>query len=246
MSNSNNENNSGNDQSKIIDKIKKLLNLSKSPNPNEAAVAMKMAISLMNKHKITQETIDENDIVINNVYCCVTNAFERMPKYETYFINSISHIFGVRVIYNYVGDKKAYSVYGYKERVDVASYVIEVIARKLKYLRKSFMKTTDFQWWYSKSDKTNAADLYCYGWVDGVVANVDEVFDMSEDENLALDRFTEKQWDDLESVYTRSTKRYINDEDFMGNGYEIGQKEQILNPITGAQRRTQSISYDGF
>ena len=38
------------EQKKYLEKIKKLLNLAKSPNPNEAAVALSRAQAMMRKH----------------------------------------------------------------------------------------------------------------------------------------------------------------------------------------------------
>lgn len=46
------------------DKIKKLLELSMSDNENEANIALKQAMSLMNKHNLTKEEVYGQKMII--------------------------------------------------------------------------------------------------------------------------------------------------------------------------------------
>jgi len=47
--------------SAVIEKIRKLLRLAKSPNPHEAAAAIAMAFEIARKHQVDMESIDLND-----------------------------------------------------------------------------------------------------------------------------------------------------------------------------------------
>ena len=48
---------------KYKDKIRKLLQLSMSDNENEAAIALKQAMSLMNKHNITEDEVHRQQMM---------------------------------------------------------------------------------------------------------------------------------------------------------------------------------------
>ena len=86
----------------MIEKIKKLLALSKSPNENEARVALLKAQEIMAKHHISErdldETEEENEIIMletNISYTSRTNSwvqfFEELWNHS-YYVETIGHI----------------------------------------------------------------------------------------------------------------------------------------------------------
>ena len=50
------------EREKVIEKIKLLLKLAESPNPNEAANAQALADSLIAKHEISPEEVKDNTV----------------------------------------------------------------------------------------------------------------------------------------------------------------------------------------
>jgi len=84
----------------IIAKIKKLLSLSKSNNPNESSVALKNAIKLSRRHDI-----DMNKIMGPDVFCDISEteilAKYRIYKWEHQLSSSLCKFFGCASLSGY-------------------------------------------------------------------------------------------------------------------------------------------------
>jgi hypothetical protein len=83
---------------KAIDKIKKLLALSKSPNESEAAVALAKAMKIASSEGIdidkANAAILNEDIEHENI----SKARLKIPKWEVLLGNGIAKLFGCRMI----------------------------------------------------------------------------------------------------------------------------------------------------
>ena len=117
------------EKEKIIDKIKKLLELSKNnPNKEEAILALTKARELMFKHDINIENIEKDD----------KNYFEKIVQLKKwknwiiFFVMYLNDAFGTFSLYNEY-TKRVY-FYGEKEKVLGVSEMFEFLFEVADYL----------------------------------------------------------------------------------------------------------------
>lgn len=117
------------EKEKIIDKIRKLLELSKNnPNKEEAILALTKARELMFKHNVDIENIKKDD----------TNYFEKIVQLKKwknwiiFFVMYLNDAFGTFSLYNEY-TKRVY-FYGEKEKVLGVSEIFEFLFEVADYL----------------------------------------------------------------------------------------------------------------
>ena len=117
------------EKEKIIDKIRKLLELSKNnPNKEEAILALTKARELMFKHNVDIENIKKDD----------TNYFEKIVQLKKwknwiiFFVMYLNDAFGTFSLYNQY-TKRVY-FYGEKEKVLGVSEIFEFLFEVADYL----------------------------------------------------------------------------------------------------------------
>lgn len=117
------------EKEKIIDKIRKLLELSKNnPNKEEAILALTKARELMFKHNVDIENIKKDD----------TNYFEKIVQLKKwknwiiFFVMYLNDAFGTFSLYNEY-TKRVY-FYGEKEKVIGVSEIFEFLFEVADYL----------------------------------------------------------------------------------------------------------------
>lgn len=120
----------------ILDRIKKLLALSHSSNPSEAAIALSRAQKLMQEHSISM-----NDVNLSEINELEVDAPPALRARNLMFAlgNIISRSFGTDHFFNTVNGKITTIVFiGPKDRVDVAVYNFTLLSRQLAVIKKEF------------------------------------------------------------------------------------------------------------
>lgn len=152
---------------KALNKIKKLLRLSKSDNPHEAALALERAKEVMEKYNLT-----EQDIVLSQVKEAVAKntTSQQPPNYLHSLAKLISGLFTCQLYYGYKFEgrnlKATVNFVGIEPNQEVACYAFDVLARKLTAARKDYIARLDKR--AKNKSKTARADAYCIGWVYGI------------------------------------------------------------------------------
>ncbi|WP_417880344.1 DUF2786 domain-containing protein [Vibrio sp.] len=185
---------------KILEKIKKLLRLSQSSNPNEAALALSRAQKLMKEHGIESnapELAGVNDFTIN-----AKSKAQKPSKYFGVLAHSIAKAFGCEFYFQPTFTNMQIVFIGHEERPEIASYVFTVLERQLNKARMEFLKTLSSR--MKKINKTNRADQFCEGWCMGVYQKI-EAFALSEKESEEIANFKNKTLD-LSSCQPREAK----------------------------------------
>ncbi len=128
---------------KVIEKISKLLAMSNSSNPNEAAIALERAQKLMEEHNLTR-----SDISLSSI----TEVKEDVPymlrdrRLYSLIVNIISRSFGVDPITHIIGKTtKAVTFIGPNERVKTAAYAFTVVARQAAIAKNIFARNNKEQ-----------------------------------------------------------------------------------------------------
>lgn len=149
-----------NHQNNILAKIERCYALAKSSNPNEAAIAVRQAKALMDKHNISESDLLMLDVVrefghfgtkslpalwVMNLVNAVAEAFECKPL----FIRGSNQ------------SKSGFQMIGVGAAPSIAMYSFDVLMRQLKQARKHYLahELKDVT-----RSKTKLADLFCYGW----------------------------------------------------------------------------------
>jgi hypothetical protein len=227
---------------KIKKKIKKLLALSNSPNANEAALALEMAQKLMAEYGVKRNEIGEFEIAKESID---GNGGARPPQYEVYLAGKIAAAFGCRIAYgvvrhipksfygNYDYDPKyGHTFVGLEHRVKIASFIADVLLRKLKKARNEYMKKLNRV--RIRTNKIKRADVFCLGWAFTVVSKLHE-FTNTPDEQSAVDNYVaDLEWgDDLKAISRREIKQSgIND---FSNGRLEAKDVQIRHGVEGKE-----------
>jgi hypothetical protein len=228
---------------KIKSKIKKLLALSKSPNANEAALALEMAQKLMAKCGVKLNEVGEFEIIKEKID---GNGGVHPPQYEVYLAGEIATAFGCRIAYgvvrripksfyeNYYDDPKYGHIFvGLEHRVKIASFIAGVLLRKLKKARNEYIKKLNRV--RIRANKIQRADSFCLGWAFTVVSKLHE-FTNTPDEQMAIDSYVAGlDWgNDLKAISRKEVKSSgIND---FSNGRRAAKDVQILHGVEGEEK----------
>ena len=192
------------DKQKILDRLKKLLALAGSSNPNEAAVAFKQAQKLMQAHALSDLDVDLLEV------CRADSAvvMASMPQSHTIGLaNLVETAFGCRVILSGRPGAVYFSFVGVGDAAEIACYVFDVLLRQLNGARKSFIATS-LDKRLKRSTKTRRADLYCRAWVTRIAETI-EAFVMSDRDKALIESYWERNFGQASQhvAKTRSAQR---------------------------------------
>ena len=127
-----------NDRQQILEKIKKLLALSHSSNPSEAAIALSRAQKLMQEHSISLEDINLSSIT--EIEISAPPAL-RAKHLMGVLGRIISSAFGLDFLFHTQNSKiTSITFIGSKDRVEVAGYTFTLLSRQLAIIKKEFAK----------------------------------------------------------------------------------------------------------
>lgn len=128
----------------ILQKIKKLLNLSqcKSGNVNETAAAAARAAKLMAEHKISiaevmtaDENFDQDPVKMKDVFAC-----QRLPAWRAILIEALCQALNCLALTSWRG----LSVVGQTSDVDVVNYLFKVFTGDIERLCREWAKKTGY------------------------------------------------------------------------------------------------------
>jgi len=128
---------------KIVDKICKCLRLSESSNPNEAALALRQAASLMKKYGVT-----DAQVLAAEVSECATQIVEQYspPFWALALANLVADAFECRyLISRCYGRRPEFRFIGLGFRAEVATYSYTVLHRYLHKAIEEFELTVKEQ-----------------------------------------------------------------------------------------------------
>lgn len=128
------------EKDKIIDKVKKLLALSKSSNEHEAGLALENANKLLMKHNLEMADIDEvslSDIIEENDLI----LGKRIMSWKIDLLNAVMRLNGCQILMHRVRNgNKRISAIGKKHNIEVSifmyDYLIKTMDRTLKEKQK--------------------------------------------------------------------------------------------------------------
>lgn len=214
------------DDERILGKIKKCLALSASPEPAEAATALRQAQKLMEIHGISQADLGRADLGEAEVKSKV--SVSRVKDWELRLLNLVAKAFGCKLLWqkssSYSVDVYGrYILIGLKAQVQLAQYTADVLQRKLIKARGVF--TTNLPGYMNRGEKTVEADGFCHGWVIAIGKTVHE-FTLNDETKQLIDGA-------LEELSTGQAKVQERRAGTMGlsAGFKAGASESIHRPV---------------
>ncbi|MCU4481326.1 DUF2786 domain-containing protein [Acinetobacter ursingii] len=149
-------------------KIKRCMELSKSSNENEAALALKQMQALMNKHGVTAKHIMAADITEYLTYLSVK---KKPAQWVLNLHLTVANALDCKSLVRHGDNRNIRLVFlGLETVTEIAGYAFEVLFRKLKVDRTNYINSELFR--YKRANKTKYADAYCEGWVSNIQSKV--------------------------------------------------------------------------
>ncbi|MDR0997178.1 MAG: DUF2786 domain-containing protein [Zoogloeaceae bacterium] len=164
--------------SKILDKIKKCLALSKSSNQHEAAAALRQAHKLMKLHGIEMGEVAAAGV---NEQIRPASAKSKPPKWEWMLASTVGRAFDCRVIMGWelLSGSAQWQFIGTSVKPELACYAYDALFVQLRSARANYMATTLKR---CRKSKTRRADLYAEAFVNELYDLVASFAGKNEDE----------------------------------------------------------------
>lgn len=215
---------------KLIEKIKKLLALSKSSNENEAKIAMLKAQELLAKHKLSIKEIKDYKIADDSIREKISSISFRQGKWKAKLGGLISENFGC---YQYFKTNKSQTIafFGREEDIIVCNIVLEYAVDSIL----STVKRLRYQYFREGYSTKGLENDYALGFIDGLKNMFEEQKRKNQEWGLVLVKDAEV----VEAYSNIKFKGSINtNTSFKGyteayeKGKEDGEKFSISNKIT--------------
>ncbi|EAT16084.1 DUF2786 domain-containing protein [Desulfuromonas acetoxidans] len=219
-----------------VEKIKKLLALSKSSNAHEAALALQRAQELMQKHNVTMTYVRLSD---------VKEAKTRIGKVKNpaihikWLARMVADAFGCRLLLvtEYVGFYGWFSsaqFIGIDSAAELSSYAFDVLHRQLERDRKHHLTTLKR---CKRATKVRRADAFCRAWVSMAASKVVDLAPKQEQQDAITQWIETNHGESLvEDTNRKHKKARRDDSGSVIAGLQAGDQAQLHAGMTGEDR----------
>ncbi|MDD5395348.1 MAG: DUF2786 domain-containing protein [Thiothrix sp.] len=197
--------NKSEDTSKILGRIEKLMAMAaqQDASPNEAAIALKRAQALMQKHGLGAEDVALNQVKGEDAGMVSRNN-SSLPEYITILIEVIPNVFECRAVCVHGWKGTSVTYYGFGTDSVLAKYALQVLARQLKAARAGYLEKLHHR--MKKTNKTKMANSFAKGWILEAGAKAGALrSQMPTDKKNTIKAYTDKHLGELEQVKETST-----------------------------------------
>lgn len=228
---------------KMMDRLKKLLSLSRSANENEAAAALAKAQALMRELEITEDDLELVDYATVESPVILMRPGHRLPIYGGMLTGTIEKAFGCKAIFS----DSTIIWLGPKSKAEISAYSWTVLARLLSSKRAEYSFVIMLQE-RNPGRRAAKADTYCEGWVYGVGQNIIEE-KLSEKEKRLTSLFTKQKFPRLGTMQQRGSGLSSDDSgDAWSDGIKDGKNTRLHSGVQadhkGQIRETRYLGAD--
>lgn len=212
---------------KIIDKIYKCLRLSESGNPNEAALALRQASSLMKKHGINDAQIMAAEVTEG-----ATQAGERYnpPFWALALANLVAEAFECRnLILRQYGKNPEFRFIGLGFKAEVATYSYTVLHRHLSRAIEEFKRSIDS----NENDVVEEArriEVFAQAWLFRVGRTVSEFIGENTDK-VVIDEYIEEKYGETVELAREPTDTQNADYDDILSGMRAAHEVALYRSV---------------
>lgn len=221
-----------------LEKIRKCLALAASDNAHEAANALRQAHAIMRKYGIGESDVDLMHIQESKTDSTVARY---PPQWEMILADTVSRVFGCECLIAANGrDKAEWRFIGPTTNPDIAQYAMSVVLRQIIASRKRFIDTVCARMRVLVR-KTERADMYCLGFVQGVRSQLEQL--VVQQVPPEVKRYMDVQYPSITPHKSRHRKklkvsRQSLHNDFFG-GHLDGRSAIINQPIHAPPKHEQ-------
>ena len=217
------------DKEKAIEKIKKCLALGKSSNSNEAAIAMRMAVKLMEQFGLTEAEVEASHIGMaqwKSPYGFDARS-KAVPGSLTILVGTICKAFGVRAVNSLGWDGKVTVEYwGSDNRVQLAVWCSTVVMRAMN--RDWLAYRDNYLGEHARGQRVNLnRESFRHGWLAPVLEQVDAMA-LTETEQQLVQRKMDMVYSKLHKGTNKPSK---TDLATFGAGMEKGKEFKLHRPM---------------
>lgn len=188
----------------VINKIKHLLNLSKSSNKEEASLAAKLADNIIQKYRISIQELQTNNNVTTNILPSYKS--KNIDDWKIILLQKFAKNYGCMIISKSFNKENSFYLVGTQEDIDITNSMYEWFVAKIEILADLNTKTL------------TSKKSYCTGACVGVCAKID-------DSNKEIIKFANENKKEL--VLQSLSKRLDNAKEYIQSNYS--QEEFKLN-----------------
>lgn len=218
----------------MIEKIKKCLELAKSSNPNEAALAMEKAQHLMNKYNIDMEEVKLSDINVMNTYA--SEAIDP-AAYILDLASMIGSVFGCNTLFTREIKSSRWvttaEFIGIKPSSDLASFAFDILRRQISKDRKKFLKLCSPRW--KRPTKIRKANIFCEAWIQSVEKKVKKLV-LPADKKSLITYFIKTKYGNLDTIKRRDETWKPVDHQVIKAGLNAGNSAQLNHGVNMQQQ----------
>lgn len=213
---------------KIIDKICKCLRLSESGNPNEAALALRQATSMMKKYGIT-----DTQILAAEVTEGVTQAGERYnpPFWALALANLVAEAFQCRnLILRQYGRSPEFRFIGLGFKAEVATYSYTVLHRYLLCAIEKFEISLKDSNEKGEGEIQRRIEVFAQAWLFRVGRTVAEFIGENPDEPI-IDEYIQEKYGEAAELAGEATETQNADYDDILSGMRAANKVELYRSV---------------
>lgn len=225
-----------------LQKIKKCLALAASPEPHEAAAAMRQAQKLMEQFGLTAGDVSMADIAESSQRAVNVP----LVKWEAWIAGLVAKAFGCT---HYSSERsvlgpnftrrtqRSFVFIGVGAAPEVAGYAFDVLARQCAKDRRAHMGKQSKN--CKPKTKVARGDVFAEGWVAGVQAKL-TAFVQPKAETELIAQYMTKHYPDMEAgkLTDRTTGKNTKDDDF-GKGLAAGRNANLNHGVSGREQQKQ-------
>ena len=236
---------------KIIDKICKCFRLAESANPNEAAVALRQAVSLMQKYDISEEQIQSYELSVNQMNeVSVTSCGSSRPAYWVIALsNLVAESFDCRVYISRKFQSKPDFVFiGADKRPEIAGYLYTILYRSLGRARVKFMKDITLDHTIEPGadavkERRRRANIFAQAWLFRVSSKV-KMFEQNRNDKITkpVDEYVTNKYGSTVDYSQGHEQANTPDYDDIIVGMKAAEGVNLFRPLTDANNTIPVIS----
>ncbi|MDD2105674.1 DUF2786 domain-containing protein [Pseudomonas asiatica] len=216
------------DQDRILEKIKKCLEMAKGKgsNPNEAEIALRQAHKLMETYNLEMGDVLASMAGEAKV---AAGSESEPPAWRVRLAHVCGEAFGAHFIISAPWFEHASFIFiGCGAAPELAGYAYQVLERQLQKARRDYLAT---QKRCKRSTKVARGDAFAHGWIDAVLVKVEQFAGVEDNIAEAIQAYMAKNYPKLGQAKMKRRKLKARDEVAVDAGYEAGRSAQLHHAV---------------
>ena len=213
---------------KIIDKICKCLRLSESANPNEAALALRQATSMMKKYGVSDAQVLAAEVTESATY---VGERYNPPFWALALANLVAEAFECRnLIARQYGSQPEFRFIGLGFKSEVATYSYTVLHRYLSQAIEEFTLSVDKTNKKESAEERRRVEVFAQAWLFRVGRTVSEFIGDDTDKEI-IDEYIQQKYGETVALMSESVETQYDDYDDILSGMRSADEVELYRSV---------------